>query len=71
VLVDLTALDFCDSTGLRALIGAATELRAAGGRLSISVGEGPVTRLLVVTGASEWLDIQPDAAAARASLLRR
>src|SRR3954452_5275518 len=29
VLIDLTRLEFCDSTGLRALIGAATELRAA------------------------------------------
>jgi anti-anti-sigma factor len=72
VLIDLTRLDFCDSTGLRALIGAASELRAAGGRLAITAGEdGPVTRLLSITGASEWLETHPDAAGARAALLRR
>jgi anti-sigma B factor antagonist len=71
VLVDLGGLEFCDSTGLRALLGAATEFRAAGGRLAISAGEGPVPRLLAITGASEWLDVHPDPAAARASLLRR
>ena len=28
LLVDLTDVDFCDSTGLRALLGAASEVRA-------------------------------------------
>src|SRR5918998_1013135 len=47
VLVDLGALDFCDSTGLRALIGAATEIRVAGGRLGVSCPDGsPVARTL-------------------------
>jgi anti-sigma B factor antagonist len=68
VLVDLCELDFCDSTGLRALIGAAGEVRAAGGRLVVSAGPGGVSRLLRITGAAEWLDIQPDAAAALATL---
>jgi anti-sigma B factor antagonist len=70
VVVDLTDLEFCDSTGLRALLGAATEVRAAGGRLVVIPGGGAVLRLLSITGAAEWLDLQPDAAGALA-LLRR
>ena len=35
LLVDLTDVDFCDSTGLRALLGAASEVRAHGGRFAI------------------------------------
>jgi anti-sigma B factor antagonist len=70
VLVDLTGLEFCDSTGLRALLGAAAEVRAAGGRLAISVADGPVLRLLELTGADEWLEIHPSTAAALAALGR-
>jgi anti-sigma B factor antagonist len=70
VLVDLSGVEFCDSTGLRALIGAAAELRAAGGRLAVSAPAGPVSRLLDVTGAGEWLDIHPDTASGLGSLRR-
>jgi anti-sigma B factor antagonist len=70
VLVDLSGVDFCDSTGLRALIGAATEVRAAGGRLAVTAGpdDGAVARLLRVTGASEWLEVHSDEAAGVAAL---
>jgi anti-anti-sigma factor len=71
VVVDLSELEFCDSTGLRALIGAATEIRAAGGRLVLSVGEGNVARLLAITGAAEWLEIHPDLDTALAALTPR
>ena len=37
LVVDLTGVDFCDSTGLRALMGASTELRVGGGRLAVAV----------------------------------
>ena len=56
VVVDLTGVDFCDSTGLRALMGASTELRHAGGRLAVAVlPDGPVSRLFDVTGIRESL----------------
>lgn len=71
VVVDLSELEFCDSTGLRALIGAAAEIRAAGGRLVVSVGEGNVARLLAITGAAEWLEIHPDLETALAALTER
>ena len=71
VAVDLTGVDFCDSTGLRALIGASTELRVVGGRLAVAcLPEGPVSRLFDVSGAREGLrvfDTQEDAVASLAS----
>jgi anti-sigma B factor antagonist len=72
VVVDLTGVDFCDSTGLRALMGASTELRHAGGRLAVAVlPDGPVSRLFDVTGVRESLptfDAQGDALASVARL---
>ena len=68
LVVDLTGVDFCDSTGLRALMGASTELRVGGGRLAVAVlPESPVSRLFDVTGIRESLrtyDTQPEALAA-------
>ena len=56
VVVDLTGVDFCDSTGLRALMGASTELRHAGGRLAVAVlPRGAVARLFDVTGIREGI----------------
>src|SRR3954465_10785518 len=72
VVVDLTGVDFCDSTGLRALIGASTELRVGGGRLAIAcLPGGAVSRLFDIVGARESLrvcDSQAEALASVASL---
>src|SRR3954468_6522431 len=72
VVVDLTGVDFCDSTGLRALIGASKELRVSGGRLAIAcLPGGAVARLFDVVGARESLrvcDTQAEALASVASL---
>ncbi len=71
ILVDLTGLEFCDSTGLRALIGAAQELRIARGRLTVVCpADGPVSRLLELTGMRETLNVYRDVAGATASLGR-
>jgi anti-anti-sigma factor len=72
VLIDLSGLEFCDSTGLRVVIGAARELRAAGGRVVVACpGAGPVGRLLEIVGATEWLDVHEDAELALAALTPR
>ena len=71
LLVDLTNLQFCDSTGLRALIRAARELRIAGGRLIVACPEdGAVGRLLDMTGLREALHVYSDVERATASLAR-
>ena len=69
LLVDLSAVEFCDSTGLRALLGAATEIRAHGGRFALVCEPGGgVARLLGVVGAAEVIAVHPDRATAMAAL---
>jgi anti-sigma B factor antagonist len=69
VVIDLTDLRFCDSTGLRALLGEAREARIAGGRLSVIVPPGSaVRRLLDLTGADEVLGVHDDADQAMSAL---
>src|SRR3954468_18339636 len=71
VIVDLSRVSFCDSTGLRALIGASREVAIAGGRLVVIVPEdGPVRRLLELTGAQEFLAVTADRDRVVASLAR-
>jgi anti-sigma B factor antagonist len=69
VVVDLTTTEFCDSTGLRALIGADRELRATGGRMAVAAFEdSAVGRLFALAGAHELLRIYEDCDAAVAAL---
>lgn len=69
LLVDLSGVDFCDSTGLRALLGAASEVRAHGGRFAIVCPpSGNVARLLEIVGAGEWLAIHTDPQSGLAAL---
>ena len=69
LLVDLSDVDFCDSTGLRALLGAASEVRAHGGRFAIVCPpSGDVARLLEIVGAGEWLAIHTDSQSGLAAL---
>src|SRR5689334_22378162 len=61
VILDLTRVGFCDSNGLKALVGAAREVEIAGGRLIVIIpGEAPVRRLLTLTGAEEFLPVSHD-----------
>jgi anti-sigma B factor antagonist len=50
LIVDLTQVDFLDSTGLGALIGAHRRTAERGGSLRLVVGDGPIARLLNITG---------------------
>jgi anti-sigma B factor antagonist len=50
VIVDLAGLEFLDSTGLGALIGAHRRATEMGGTLRLVVNEGPILRLLNITG---------------------
>src|SRR3954469_11756000 len=71
VIVDLSRVAFCDSTGLRALIEASREVAIAGGRLVAIVPEdGPVRSLLELTGAQEFLSVSADRDGVVASLAR-
>jgi len=59
LLLDLTRLEFCDSSGLRALIRASEEVRASSGRLVVVPPvAGAVTHLFALTGADELLPLR-------------
>ena len=65
VLIDLSELEFCDSTGLRALVGAAREVEINGGRAAFAVpAGGTLDRLLDMSGLGEFLRVAPSAEAA-------
>ena len=67
VVVDLTNVAFCDSCGLRALMGEAREARFAGGSLAIVAPDGgQVRRLLDLTGLTTVLPTFASTAAATA-----
>jgi anti-sigma B factor antagonist len=50
VIVDLSQLEFLDSTGLGALIGAQRRAIEQGAQVRLVVSEGPISRLLNITG---------------------
>jgi anti-sigma B factor antagonist len=50
LVVDLSQLEFLDSTGLGALIGAHRRAAEKGSMLRLVVREGPIARLLSITG---------------------
>jgi anti-sigma B factor antagonist len=50
LIVDLTQLEFLDSTGLGALIGAHRRMSEHGGSLRLIIAEGAISRLLNITG---------------------
>ena len=56
--IDATALTFCDSTGLRALVGAVREVDIQGGRATVVVSpDGMLDRVLQITGLDEFLQV--------------
>jgi anti-sigma B factor antagonist len=56
VVVDLTGLRFMDSSGLGVLIGAKKRVREPA-RFAVVANEGPVMRLLSITGLIEVLSV--------------
>ena len=60
-VIDFTHVGFCDSTGLRALLGEARECAIMTGRSIIVASEaGPVRRLFELTGVTDVLEIVAD-----------
>jgi anti-sigma B factor antagonist len=72
LLLDLTTAEFCDSAGLRALIGSERELAAHGRRMAVAaLDDSAVGRLFALAGAHELLEIHPDCDAALTALAPR
>lgn len=58
VCVDLSALEFIDSTGLAAIIRAHVAIDDAGGRFVVVAGPGPVRRTFTTTGVDGLLALR-------------
>ncbi len=64
LVLDLTAVDRIDATGLGVLVGARKRLRAGGGQLRLAAASGDVARVLHVTGLDKVLLLYPEVASA-------
>ena len=64
LVLDLHALKFLDSTGLRLIISAHMRARRAGRNLRIIPGNAAVRRIFQLTGVTERLNIVDEAASA-------
>jgi anti-anti-sigma factor len=60
VLLDLTDLTFCDSTGMAVFVRGDNQAVAAGGWLRLTGASGRVERVLRITGLADVLRYQPD-----------
>ena len=60
MLLDLTDLTFCDSTGMAVFVRGDNRAAAVGGWLRLTGATGRVDRVLRVTGLAEVLRYQPD-----------
>ncbi len=64
-MIDLSELEFCDSTGLRALVGVVREVEINGGKAALVVPPGgAMDRVLELSGLGEFLHVAPSTKAA-------
>lgn len=70
LVVDLTGLEFCDSSGLGALMRTSRAVRETGGRCLVAGAAGPVRRLLALTDLGRVLHLEDDVGLALASCHR-
>ncbi len=68
VVVDLSAVEFLDSTGLGVLVNARKEIAAADGRLAIVSTSARITKLFTITGLDEVFDVHTDVDSAVAAV---
>ncbi len=59
LIVDLTRIEFLDSTGLGALIGAQRRAKEFGGDVRLIAKEGQILRLLRITGLLRVFSVYP------------
>jgi anti-sigma B factor antagonist len=67
-VVDLSQVEFMDSTGLGALVAARTAATEAGGRLPLVCDRDRILRLFQITGLDTVFEVHPTVAEAVSSL---
>lgn len=68
VIVDLSAVTFLASIGIRMLLTAARAQASRGGKMVLAAPQDPVRKVLEAAGVDQLVPISADVAAARASL---
>jgi anti-sigma B factor antagonist len=66
VVLDLTALDYADSSGIGTLVSCLTKVRKAGGELKVAGANPRIRRIFAMTGVQSLLPIFDSVAAASA-----
>jgi len=66
VILELSDLEFIDSTGLGLILGALRRMREAGGTLRVVGAQGAVLRVLEITDLDKVIPMFPDLESARA-----
>jgi anti-sigma B factor antagonist len=64
VVVDLSGVEFIDTAGLEVLLEEWNASRQSDGRMCLVAREGPITRLLEITGQGELFDLYDELGAA-------
>jgi anti-sigma B factor antagonist len=59
-VVDLRAVTFIDSSGIRAILNAHRRARASGRSISILLGSPAIRRKFEIVGVTDYLEIEPD-----------
>lgn len=67
IVIDLSAVEFLDSTGLGVLVGGLKKVRAHEGSLSLVCGQDRLLRIFRITGLAKVFVIHPDTQTALAS----
>jgi anti-sigma B factor antagonist len=59
VVVDMSGVEFCDSTGMNVLLSCLRQVRERGGELELAAPRSPVMKILHVTGLDSVFTIVP------------
>ena len=68
ILVDLSAVDFIDSTGLSALLSPAMRLEELSGKFAVCSVNENIMRTFELSGFTKFLDVYPSADSALANM---
>ncbi len=66
VILDLSALDYVDSSGIGSLVSCLTHVKKAGGELRTAAANPRIQRLFVMTGIDKILSLYPSVSEATA-----
>ena len=62
IVVDMSAVEFCDSTGMNVLLAAHRQARERGGDLALAAPRAAVRKILEVTGLGSVFTVHDDLA---------